>query len=706
MPPAPEKRDNAKSESCHAMLSPAAKEMNKQILRAFMHDPKHKSFNKGQRARGERFSCREDKDAHEMVKELDIDDVPDFSVFREDHVEEAYEIAMQMTRKPIEKVIDAFSYLRTCYPTSPYIEHLSRVTFMKHPKTRDCILPPPEQTMPYFYFREGRMMWGLTKKGEDAMVVMGTNRKNRKSMNIKPTNAKFDKERNLNWWREDLGLLSHYYNWHLSYPYPPNYPRDRQGELFAYMHEQMLARYDFERLSRDLPRVQPYGPGYGWSRPLEEGFNARMKFWSNRPANMIVSSDDNYTFARTNTDEVEKFRDRIQFAIARGFLYDKNEVKVKMTMNNLGNTLMANEGSVNKTLYGNLYNHGHLIIGNATDPTGMYNTHPGPMHGDQSAPRDPVFYRWHKFIDNLFEELRVTLEPHELKDLHFPGIEVEQLNVKLEPEDYHKKRVDKPLNPKNHFYTYKEKKKYNVYNTNNDQEAIKVKNARMDHIPYSYNMKVKNTNRGDAMICFRVFLVPETDEPLDDWRTMFIELDKFVEFFKAGETREIERRDTDSSVIASRRAKFEDIRDGSARASMQNNCGCGWPLNLLIPRGSKQGMRGSIYVLATDWMHDGENPQEPLPGSWSYCGSKGVNTKYPDQRPMGFPFDRPIHDKRRKPMRDLESLVDDVPNSCMTDINITFLGPWDKDDNKQKDKKGDNRQQREMSQQQSQDNQQ
>ena len=664
-----------------AMQSQASKELNKQILRAFLHDPKHKSF-KGHC--GERFSVKRDENASELVKEFEIDDIPYFSVFQEKHVEEAHEIAMQMSRRPIEQVVDAFCYLRTCYPGSPYIEHLSRVTFMEHPKTRDCLLPPPEQTMPYAYFREGRMMWGLTKKGEDAMVVMGTNKKHHRKMNILPTNAKFDKERRLAWWREDLGLLNHYYNWHLSYPYPPNPPRDRQGELFAYMHEQMLARYDFERLSRGLARVQAYGPGYGWDKPLREGFNPKMKFCSSRPANMNLTSAENYTFAKCSPDELEKFKERVQFAIARGFLYDKNEVKVKMTMNNLGNTILANEGSVNRTLYGNIHNHGHLMIANATDPCGMYNIRPGPMHWDQSAPRDPVFYRWHKFIDNLFEEHRKNLEPHTVKELEFPGVEIEHLNVKLEPEDYHKKKVDKPLDPKNNFYTYRETKKYQVYNTNNDQEPIKVKNASMDHIPYSFNMKVKNKNRGDAMICFRVFLVPQTDEPLDDWRTMFIELDKFVENFKGNETREIERSDKDSSVISSRRVRFEDIRDGKTDRSYQNNCGCGWPLNLLIPRGTKQGMRGTIFVLASDWMQDGENPQEHLYGSWSYCGQKGSKSKYPDMRPMGYPFDKPIVDKRSKPMRDLDTLVDFVPNSCMTDVRITYLGPWDEEERKEK----------------------
>ena len=214
-----------------------------------------------------------------------------------------------------------------------------------------------------------------------------------------------------------------------------------------------------------------------------------------------------------------------------------------------------------------------------------------------------------------------------------------------------------------------------------------MKTQSMDHIPYSFNMKAKNKNRGDVMVCFRVFLVPETDEPLDDWRNMFVELDKFVESFKGGETKEINRSDKNSSVIAARRAKFEDIKDGKSNSASQNNLGCGWPLNLLIPRGTKQGMRGQIFVLASDWMQDGENPQEHLHGSWSYCGQKDRKSKYPDLRPMGYPFDRLIVDKKGKPMRDLETLIDNVDNSCKTDVNITFLGAWDDENKKQKDNK-------------------
>ena len=41
--------------------------------------------------------------------------------------------------------------------------------------------------------------------------------------------------------------------------------KDRQGELFYYMHQQMLARYDTERLAVGLMRVEPYS---NWHLPI------------------------------------------------------------------------------------------------------------------------------------------------------------------------------------------------------------------------------------------------------------------------------------------------------------------------------------------------------------------------------------------------------------------------------------------------------
>lgn len=47
--------------------------------------------------------------------------------------------------------------------------------------------------------------------------------------------------------REDIGINSHHWHWHLVYPIsgptPKYYAKDRRGELFAYMHHQVLNMY-------------------------------------------------------------------------------------------------------------------------------------------------------------------------------------------------------------------------------------------------------------------------------------------------------------------------------------------------------------------------------------------------------------------------------------------------------------------------------
>src|SRR5512146_2189368 len=74
-------------------------------------------------------------------------------------------------------------------------------------------------------------------------------------------------EEALLWWREDPKLNEHHEHWHVVYPISgvpaPGDPRggatkDRQGELFLYMHRQMLARYDTERIAAGLERVAPW----------------------------------------------------------------------------------------------------------------------------------------------------------------------------------------------------------------------------------------------------------------------------------------------------------------------------------------------------------------------------------------------------------------------------------------------------------------
>jgi hypothetical protein len=70
-------------------------------------------------------------------------------------------------------------------------------------------------------------------------------------------------EHGLKYFTEDPGLNAFYASFYYNYApffngteYGVTY--DRRGELIYNLHQQLLARYSLERLSHDLPDVEPY----------------------------------------------------------------------------------------------------------------------------------------------------------------------------------------------------------------------------------------------------------------------------------------------------------------------------------------------------------------------------------------------------------------------------------------------------------------
>ena len=544
----------------------------------------------------------------------------------------AHETARKMAKMPVRDMLNTLTGLRRTYGADQLVEYLSRVSLHKHSSTSSLVLPPAHQTLPRLYFD-----CKILESGKETFC----------------SNSRLDPEQKLAWWREDPGLAEHHYNWHVYYPYTEP-PRDRQGELFAYMHEQMLARYDFERLAAGLGRVRAFGPGYTWEKPLKEGYNPKVEGFSFRPAGMLISEAVKMESKLILTDVLQRNKERFFYSLARGYLECPNSAKVDITMNKLGNTMEANMGSVNKKLYGNLHNDGHNVLSTINDPDGRYGVDPGPMIATQAAPRDPVFYRWHKFVDAIFEAYRVNLEPYSVEDLRMRDIEVENIETLTEEFD-----TGKHQNLLNNLYTFMMDKKYTVF----DKKKKVVEKKILNHVPFSYQIKVRNTSSKSRLVVFRVFLAPETEEILDQWRNMFVEMDKFVVELEPGEDRQITRYDHQSSVILPPEITVDDIMAG--KAPPQQMCGCGWPRNLLLPGGSTVGFRTSLFVMATDWEEDGVEPHQTLSGSVSYCGKSGA--PYPDKRPMGFPFDRAMT------FADVWDLASKLPNSSTTSVTITFL---------------------------------
>lgn len=114
----------------------------------------------------------------------------------------------------------------------------------------------------------------------------------------------------------------------------------------------------------------------------------------------------------------------------------------------------------------------------------------------------------------------------------------------------------------------------------------------------------------------------------------------------------IHRSGSDSNVAIPDRVSFNDLIEKVDEAvatgsELQMNTGrsCGLPQRLLLPKGNKEGLEFwfSVIITSGDDAAHSDLDTNDYGGNHGYCGIRGE--KYPDKRPMGFPFDRPIPKK-------------------------------------------------------------
>jgi tyrosinase len=95
-------------------------------------------------------------------------------------------------------------------------------------------------------------------------------------------------------------------------------------------------------------------------------------------------------------------------------------------------------------------------------------------------------------------------------------------------------------------------------------------------------------------------------------------------------------------------------------------CDCGWPYNLIIPRGSKRGSKFKLFVYVSDGTNDLVR-MKPQCGSTLLCGGEKWNDKIPDIKPFGYPFDRPF--KNGSFYQNFKGMK----NVAMTDFTIKWV---------------------------------
>ncbi|KAF5280181.1 hypothetical protein FQR65_LT15044 [Abscondita terminalis] len=191
--------------------------------------------------------------------------------------------------------------------------------------------------------------------------------------------------------------------------------------------------------------------------------------------------------------------------------------------------------------------------------------------------RDPdAFYSWDSYIDSIFEIYKSRL-PH---------------------------------------YTLSQKTVIEFFNGFIDP----VRFIHLQHFPFTYTIKVTNTESRFKLGTCRIFIAPQFDEKgrsigLCKQRQLIIAMDRFAVTLAQG-FNTITRVSTDSTVTI----PFEQALRNSS--SEDNNCGCGWPHHMLLPKGKPGGYPYQLIVMISDYAED--SVKTPLETNCkiadNYCG--------------------------------------------------------------------------------------
>jgi hypothetical protein len=328
--------------------------------------------------------------------------------------------------------------------------------------------------------------------------------------------------------------------------------------------------------------------------------------------------------------------------------------------------------------YGNHHGMGHVLIAYSTAPIAL--SQPGVMLDTATAIRDPIFYRWHRHVDDMCFRWQQTQPVNDFSDGpkvllrqglardtldawspdiilcysdELPGVNdadfdgqrlgESALGIRTDGRNWNRElssgeftfldgATEKTIRTTDELQTQFHTCEITL--RNDTKETIKHLSLR----DFSYFVRVQNLLPRVQEITVRIFLVPTT---VREDRRMWIEMDKFRHRLERSDSAVIYRPSEKSSVV--RKPVLKDpcaVPDPPADPTAEPDyyCTCGWPYHLLLPSGTPEGMDVTLMVMITDWEKD-QVAEDSHCGSLSFCGAVD---RYPDRRSMGYPFDRPF----------------------------------------------------------------
>jgi len=398
------------------------------------------------------------------------------------------------------------------------------------------------------------------------------------------------------YYREDPVVNAHHSEWHRG---------SRGGESFYYMHSQMLARYDAERLSLGMGLTRYFGHNQ-WGSRVQDSYNPRLGGrWARRRPGYI------------NSGVLHSMRGEVDGQMRRLARYSQG---VDTGIDRFGRSLERS-----------LHNRGHVEI-----------SHLGGVMGSTVASmRDPIFYRWHGYIERKFRDYKNIVarsSPYTDRELSFPGVRVVSSHV-----------VPNRGN-QDTFYTYRDwaSVRLNSLDQNGPGNRMTVQYRRLNHVPFRWNIVVQSDLPRSTPAIVRIFMMPTSNRARVQNRAT-LHMDHFLVQLNPG-MNNLVRDELEAPHLSKSRWSLNELQDrlmnGQIGQADFSWGGCGWPRHLNVPRGTEEGMPWTMVVMVSRVLEQDTRRlnswRRNANLAWSYCGVRGGFV--PDSRPKGFPVDRDFQD--------------------------------------------------------------
>ncbi|XP_053674090.1 uncharacterized protein LOC128724390 [Anopheles nili] len=596
-----------------------------------------------------------------------------FSIFNSGHRRAAGKLIQLFLDQPDPTALGAMAAYVRDRVNAPMYQYALAVALIHREDTRDVNIPSFLELFPD-RFVDPAVIPQLREEGN--LLERG----NRRAIDLPTNYTASDRidEQKVAYWREDIGLSLHHWHWHLVYPStgPDRVVRkDRRGELFYHMHQQTIARYNIERFANGLPRTRSFSQ---LREPIPEAYFPKIvrssdgRAYSCRYPNQLMNDvnrvEDGSTVKLTDMDVwIKRIFDAIDGGVAQATNGDRVPLNNNKGIDLLGDILEASTLSINFDFYGDYHQNGHVMLGYIHDPDNSYLEGVGVMGDLTTTMRDPLFYRWHQHIDDIFVRHKQKLPAYTSDDLAFRDVTVDAFNVQL----------NKTSAPLNELLTFWQRSQFDL-GTGMDfvpEGNLFVTFTHIQHAPFSYRIQATNRASGTRRGTVRLFLGPKVDGssqklPFSLQRRHMVELDKFTVDLRPGENSIVRRSDQSNLTIPYERT-FRNIAESSQPgAEVFQFCNCGWPSHMLLPKGGPNGLQYDFFVIISDYTQDRVedfNENDTCNDAHMFCGLR--ERRYPDARSMGYPFDR----FTASSVNSLQDFARPYRNMAVTPVSIRYI---------------------------------